>query len=65
MKKTKLNEVEFERLSNDEMKTIIGGAVMHGYTAFEPQLTAMAVATDGDGNPEDPKTDPEPDPAGI
>ena len=63
MKKTKLNEVEFERLSNDEMKTIIGGAVMHGYTAFEPQLTAMAVATDGDGDI--PETDPDPDPSGM
>ncbi len=63
MQKTKLEELGLERLSNEDMKTIIGGAVVYGNTAYEPQLTTMAVTADGD--PEDPTIDPDPDPAGI
>lgn len=60
MKRRQLEELGLERLSNEDMKTIIGGAVVHGNIAYEPQMTAMAVAADGD--PEDPETDPNPNP---
>lgn len=65
MKRNKLDELGLERLSSEDMKTIIGGAVVYGDTIYEPQLATMCTATDGGGDGEDPKNDPDPDPAGF